>query len=260
MTHAARVTSLAISPIRGFRLSQLERVDLGPSGVTANRRFFLVDDDGRRYTATRGGELFQLKADWDERANRLHVTLLSGRRISAVVRLGDPVVTPFFGGRPVSGRFVLGPWSEAISEHVGRPLRLVQIDTPGTAFPPGREVSLVSEASLSALAKQAGVNAVDGRRFRMLITIAGCAAHAEDDWIGRQLGIGDAVVVIGGPIDRCAATTRHPDSGDVDLDTLRTIRAYRGAREARYVDFGVFARVIEPGRVRVGDRVEPSSA
>ena len=252
-----RVTSLAISPIRGFGLSQLDHAYLGAAGVTANRRFFLVDDDGRRYTATRGGELFQLGADWDEEANRLQVTLPSGRTISAVVRLGDPVVTPFFGGRPVSGRFVLGPWSEAISDHVGRGLRLVRIDTPGTAFPPGREVSLVSRASLAALAREARADSVDERRFRMLLEIDGCGPHEEDQWIGQTVRIGGAVVEIGGAVDRCAATTRNPDSGRPDLDTLRAIKGYRGLRDGKYVDFGVFARVVEPGEVRVGDRVEP---
>jgi MOSC N-terminal beta barrel domain len=113
MSAASRVTSLAIAPIRGFGLSQLEHAYLGPSGVTANRRFFLVDEDGRRYTATRGGELFRLAAAWDEDADRLDVTLPSGSSVGDAVRLGDPVVTPFFGGRQVNGRYVLGPWSEA---------------------------------------------------------------------------------------------------------------------------------------------------
>ena len=257
MTDAARVTAIAISPVRGFGLSQLAHVFLGLFGVTENRRFFLVDEDGRRYTATRGGELFQLQAAWDEEDSRLHVILPSGRSVTGVVRLGEPVVTPFFGGRPVSGRFVLGPWSEAISRHVGRALRLIQTDTPGIAFPPGREVSLVSRGSLSALSREANVDSVDGRRFRMLLEIDGCEPHEEDEWIGRAVRIGDAVVAIGGPVDRCAATTRHPVSGTPDLDTLRAIRGYRGQRDGKYVDFGVFARVVTPGDVRVGDRVEP---
>jgi uncharacterized protein YcbX len=254
---AARVTSIAISPIRGFGLSAPERVFLGPSGVTQNRRFFLVDDDGRRYTAMRGGEMFQLEAEWDEPAKVLHVTLPSAERVSGDVRLGDSVVTPFFGGRPVSGRFVLGPWSEAISDHVGRKLRLVRTDAPGSAFPPGREVSLVSRASLSALSREASVDVVDGRRFRMLLEIDGCGPHEEDDWIGRAVRIGDALVAIGGPVDRCVATTRNPVTGTADLDTLRAIKGYRGQRDGRYIDFGVFARVLEPGEVRVGDPVEP---
>jgi uncharacterized protein YcbX len=46
--------------------------------------------------------------------------------------------------------------------------------------------------------------------------------------------------------------------GAVDLDTLRLIKDYRGQRaDDGAILFGVYARVERPGRVRVGDRVEP---
>ena len=45
-------------------------------------------------------------------------------------------------------------------------------------------------------------------------------------------------------------------SGERDLDTLGLIRSYRGVRDGEAIDFGVYAQVIEPGRVRVGDPVE----
>jgi len=49
-------------------------------------------------------------------------------------------------------------------------------------------------------------------------------------------------------------TTRNPESGVVDLDTLRTIKGYRGLRDGD-IDFGIVGAVVEPGRVRVGDAV-----
>jgi len=58
-------------------------------------------------------------------------------------------------------------------------------------------------------------------------------------------------------VPRCAATTRDPDSGHRDLDTLRLIKEYRGVRDRVAIDFGVYASVEQPGRVRVGDSVEP---
>jgi uncharacterized protein YcbX len=42
-----------------------------------------------------------------------------------------------------------------------------------------------------------------------------------------------------------------------DLDTLRVIKGYRGVRDGEAIDFGVYAAVEQPGRVRVGDPVEP---
>jgi hypothetical protein len=249
------VAWLSVNPVRGFALRRRDAVDLEAHGVRENRRFFLVDGDGRRFTLSRAGELAGLAADWDELSGRLVVSLPDGTSVGAAVELGEPVRTEFAGPRTVHGRLVLGPWSDAISTCVGRPLRLVQTDEPGAAFPPGRPVSLVSKASLDELAGHAGVEAVDSRRFRMLIGLDGCKAHEEDTWVGSRIRVGAVVLDVGGPIDRCAATTRNPETGEVDLDTLRAIKNYRGLRDGKHADFGVFASVVEPGRVRIGDEV-----
>ena len=57
------------------------------------------------------------------------------------------------------------------------------------------------------------------------------------------------------PDARCAITTQDPDTGERDLDTLRTIISYRGLREGKHADFGVLGEVAQPGRIRLGDRV-----
>jgi hypothetical protein len=91
----------------------------------------------------------------------------------------------------------------------------------------------------------------------MLFTLSGCREHEEDEWDGRSLRIGEAVVRAGGPVDRCAMTTRDPDTGERDLDTLGLIKRYRGLSERRTIDFGVYAEIERPGTVRVGDTVAP---
>ena len=40
-----------------------------------------------------------------------------------------------------------------------------------------------------------------------------------------------------------------------DFDALRAIKAYRGLRNGKHVDFGVYGDVEQPGRIRVGDPV-----
>jgi uncharacterized protein YcbX len=81
--------------------------------------------------------------------------------------------------------------------------------------------------------------------------------HEEDQWVGADVRIGEAVVRVREQVARCAITTKNPDTGERDLDTLRAIKGYRGVREGNHVDFGVYGEVVEPGRVRVGDPVEP---
>jgi hypothetical protein len=39
-----------------------------------------------------------------------------------------------------------------------------------------------------------------GRRFRMLFEIDGVDAHEEDDWIGTEVRIGEATILINGDV------------------------------------------------------------
>jgi uncharacterized protein YcbX len=117
---------------------------------------------------------------------------------------------------------------------------------------------MLSEASLEELRRRAGRDErVDPRRFRMLIGIGGVGPHEEDDWLGRRVQVGEAVVRLHKQVARCAITTQNPKTGTRDFDTLREIKAYRGVRAEKEIDFGVFGAVAEPGRVRLGDAIEP---
>ena len=184
------------------------------------------------------------------------LTFPDGRVVEGEVELADPVVTDFWGHR-VEGRVVAGPWGEALGGFAGRAVRLVKADMPAGAID-AEPLTLVSSESVAEAAHQVGVDQVDSRRFRMLLEIEGCAPHEEDTWFGRHVRIGETVIEIGGPVPRCATTTRDPSTGQRDLDTLREIAAYRGRRGGKDIDFGVYAQVVRPGRVRVGDTVEPS--
>jgi hypothetical protein len=251
----ARVAWLAVSPIRGTALAPRDEIRLETWGVADNRRFFLVDDDGRRYTLTRAGELAAVEADYDPDIERLSVRFPTGERAEGTVELGEPVASEFFGPRTVTGRVVSGPWAAAFSDLSGRRLRLVKLDRPGQAHARETTASLVSQASLDELGRHAGAT-IDARRFRMLIGIDGVGAHEEDGWVGGQVAVGEAVLAPTDALARCAITTRHPETGEVDLDTLRVISSYRGVQDGD-IDLGIVATVMTPGRVRVGDAVAP---
>jgi uncharacterized protein YcbX len=122
----------------------------------------------------------------------------------------------------------------------------------------GASVSVVSSGTLDRLAREAGEERIDGRRFRMLFGIDGVEPHAEDGWVGRRVAFGDAVVRLQALVGRCAVTTHDPDTGVPDLDTLRILTGYRSHVESdEPLPIGVWGGVEQPGRVRVGDPVEP---
>ena len=132
-------------------------------------------------------------------------------------------------------------------------VHLVRTDEPGA----GCDVhvgTLVSRASCERLGDELGAE-VDGRRFRMLFELDGTGAHEEDTW--ERVRIGEAIVRVAGPVPRCAVTTQDPDTGVRTLDTLAGIKSYRGLRDGKQLDFGVYFDVVEPGRVRGGDAVQP---
>ena len=247
------VARFSIAPVRSLAMLHPDEIDLTEVGVVEDRRFYLIDDRDRLMDRTVIGELVQIAAWTDPGGTRLRLAFPDGTVIDEEVRLGAPVETPIYDRTGV-GNIVEGPWSEALSAFAGRPLRLIRCAQPGGTRL-GNPASLVSDGSLRVLAANAGQPAIDARRFRMLMELSGAEPHEEDGWLGRRIAIGDAILHVRKACARCAITTQDPDTGVRDLDTLRTIIAYRGLREGKKADFGVLADVVQPGRVRLGDEV-----
>jgi uncharacterized protein YcbX len=252
MPHVAR---LSIAPVRSLGLVHPDEVAISTVGVAEDRRFYLVDATNRLIDRLVVGELVQITSATDAGGTWLRLTMPDGTVIEDEVRVTEPIETPMYG-RTAVGHVVEGPWAEPLSAFTGREVRVVRCDQPaGTRA--GNPTSLIGDGTLQRLARQLGVDAIDGRRFRMLIELQGAVEHEEDGWIGGEIAIGDAVLRVTKPDARCAITTQHPETGVRDLDTLRGIIAYRGLREGKHADLGVLADVTAPGRVRLGDEVVP---
>jgi uncharacterized protein YcbX len=258
---AATVTRISVAPVKSLGLVHPDEVLLERGGVRGNRRFWLVDESGRLFNNKRNGPMVRVASEWDEDTRVLALTFPDGSRVEGTVELGDRVDAVMYR-QPHPSRRVVGPWEDAIARHVGQPLTLLWAEQHavdrGWA---GGTVSLVSLASLERLRAEAGASGpVDGRRFRMLFEIDGVAAHEEDDWLGTEVQVGEATIVLNGDVGRCVVTSHDPDTGVTDLDTLGTLAAYRREGRNEPLPFGVYGAVVQPGRVRVGDAVVPSRA
>jgi uncharacterized protein YcbX len=250
---------ISVAPVKGLALRSLHEAELTPVGVKGDRLFHLVGDDGRLANRKQVAALAGIVAEAGDEGRVLRLRFPDGTEVAGEPVDGPPVTTAFYG-RPVEGRVVEGPWGDALSAYTGRSLRLVRV-TPGEAHDrgPGAAVSIVSTASLERLRGAAGIDEpVDQRRFRMLLGVSGAEPHEEDGWLGREVAIGSAVVRPLSHVGRCAVTTQDPDTGEVTLDTLHVLRAYRGDVETEEpLPFGVWGEVVVPGRIAVGDPVEP---
>jgi uncharacterized protein YcbX len=255
----AAVSWISVTPVKGLRVQARDEVDVTVDGVPGDRAFFLVDERGAMVSATRIGPLVAVVADHDAHEGTLALRFPDGGEVAGSIELGErePVR---FGGLNMSASPVLGEFSAALTEHCGDgALRLFAAPPERPGVDRGRigAVTLLSVASLQRLREQAGESdPVDPRRFRMTFGVDGLEPHEEDTWLERDVRVGDALVRITGNVGRCAATTRQPDTGVVDFKTLHHLRAYRHeVPTTEPLPFGVHARVLEPGRVRLGDAV-----
>ena len=251
-----RVTRLSTTPVKGLALHHPDSIRVDETGAVGDRIFFLADPRPSLVSVAKSGALMGIKAEYDAPTRRL--TLRDGEAVLAddEVRLAEEIDADFFAFRTAPGRIVEGPFAAILSERAGRPLELVK----GTDALRGHDVeplTLLGQGSIDQLSHVAR-QPVDSRRFRMLIEFDGGLPHVEDTWLGKTIQIGDATLVGGGPVQRCAGTTRHPDTGVVDLKTLALIGEYRGRQDSVFgpgFNFGVYARCVVPGEIRVGDDV-----
>jgi len=256
---AGRIARINLAPVKGLGLVHPARVQLGLQGASGDRRFHLVDADGRMLNGKRRGELVQVEPEHDPDADVLRLRLPGGRVVAGPVELGEPIETSFFG-RPVTGRVVEGPFAAALGELAGMPLRLIRPDAPGAAADRGHTISLVSRGSLEGLSADAGLpEPLDGRRFRMSLELEGLPAYAEDAWVGRRIRIGTATAVVRGNVGRCLVTSQDPDRGVPDVDTLGALAAFRGELETTEpLPLGIWGEIVEPGAAALGDEVAPA--
>jgi uncharacterized protein len=248
----AVVAALHLAPVKGLRLVPVDAVAIGPSGPAGDRAFHLREPDGGIALTIRNPRLVQVVPAWEPERSQLALTFPDGTRVAGPVARGARVTTAFYDDRPVAGHLVEGPFAAALSAHAGRPLQLVVHDD-GESGGDVQPMSLMSSASLRALGASLGGD-VDGRRFRMTITIDGGPAWEEHGWVGRDVRVGDAVLRVDSLCERCVVTTRDPDDGRRDAPVLKALAGLRGKDD---VTFGVWCDVVAPGRVRLGDPVEP---
>jgi len=249
---SARVDRLAIAPVKGMRFTAADALELGSTGAAGDRAFLVVDAVSHELViSTRTPQLVQIVPALDARSRTLSLRFPGGSEVSAVVEPGASATTANYAGRPIRGRLVEGPLADAVSEHLGRRVALLERDAEDRGADDA-PVTLMSAASLAALAPELDGAVPDARRFRMTIAIDGVAAWEEHGWGGREIAVGEAVLRGIEPVRRCALTTCHPEEGRRDAPVLKALASLRGPRD---VTFGLWCEVLRPGRVRVGDAV-----
>ena len=104
---------------------------------------------------------------------------------------------------------------------------------------------------MHALAEAVG-SEVDERRFRMNVVLDGLDPWEELGWVGRSIRLGGTEFKVTGPVVRCLATHASPQSGERDIDVMKTLTSAFGQEEPT---IGVLAVPRGGGELAPGDEV-----
>lgn len=260
------LSALAIHPVKSCAPLHLDAATVEPRGLAGDRRWMVVDADGRFLT---GRQLPRL-------------VLLAARAHDGGLALAAPGMPSLVVGAPAAGaaRRAVSVWKDAVdaaagpaeadawlSRFLGRPVHLVAMDPPArravdakyardgdeVSFADGYPLLLIGQSSLDALNARLA-QPVPMSRFRPNLVVAGAAAHAEDAW--RRVRIGGIEFELVKDCTRCVFTTVDAERGDFDPtgEPLRTLVIYR--RGPAGVTFGRNVIARGSGTLRVGDAVE----
>lgn len=251
----AVVSMLRVAPVKGLATVEPDHVTIDEQGVAEDRRLFLLDAAGGVVTLRSDPHLIQVTPALDLDRGTIEVALPDGSRASSRLADATTPATAHLYGKDRAGRVLDGAVAEALSSVAGKPIRVVVADRTGVGWDEG-PVSILGRASAEAVGGER-----DRRRYRMLVELEGTEPYEEDSWVGRDVRLGEAVVLVTHQLQRCAIITQSPVTGDKDWEGLHALAATRGRD---LLCLGVIAEVVTPGRVSIGDEVAgekvPSSA
>lgn len=265
-----RVASLHYYPVKGVRAVDCEKASFDERGFTHDRRWLIVDADHQSLTQRDHAVIAQIIATPIE--NGLCLTLGT-----------DSIEIPFPDDSQRSAFKVWSTTVEALdagdaaaawlSGILGRPARLCHMDdgavrmTPEkwsapvpTSFADIHPFLITTTASLDALnaaIAEKGGAPIGMERFRPNIVIEGASPWAEDQW--GAVKIGDNVLDLIIPCDRCVVTTKDQKSGEtMGKEPLRTLAEIHRSTDEKITGalFGWRAQPREAGVLQVGDSVE----
>ena len=124
---------------------------------------------------------------------------------------------------------------------------------PRGTFFDGAIIHLITTATLSQLHEAYPKGRFEPQRFRpniLVDTSEGTKGFVEQSWIGKTVKIGDVQLAITGSCGRCVMTTLPQGDLPKDNGILRT------AVQHNEGNVGVYAKVVQGGMVKRGDRVK----
>jgi uncharacterized protein YcbX len=227
------IRQLGRYPVKSMRGESLPGATLTLQGVAADRRYAFVQTASRSsfpwFTARELPELL---------CYRTCVEQAGPQEVEVTVTAPDGKKFPIKSDE----------LRQALEARFGRELFLLHDYRGSYDVAP---ISLISCQTVTRIAEESDTKE-DGARFRpnLLVDLNGGDAFDELNWVGRILRVGDAARIAITEVDqRCMMITLDPASATPSPAVLRcVVQQHKQCA-------GVYATVLAPGEVRVGDTV-----
>jgi uncharacterized protein len=273
-TGGVRLVSIHIYPMKAARAVDLDESVVEPWGLAGDRRWLLVDEDGRFVSQREEPSRARVVVSYGPTAGTISLSAAGfpGGRVAAPAAAdgtsANLLKVTVWGSTALAA--AAGPdGDEWFSAYLGRPVRLVYLDDPTrrpvdpeygqdgdvVSFADGYPLLLTSTASLDELGRwltEDGGQPVPMTRFRPSAVVAGAPPWAEDRW--RRIRIGAVEFRVVKPCGRCVVTTTDQITGEVGSQPLKMLGRRR--RFGQELVFGQNMIPDGPGGIRVGDPVE----
>ena len=269
------VAELLRHPLKSAQAEDLQQAEVQAGGLRGDRRWACVDaGDGTLGSAKhpqRWGALLQVGVRTEERAGE-HACVLdvAGREVLAGTRTADEALSGVLGRdvrltrvvpeRPRLHRRLpdeaglVPDWLAGVDPGQEMVTPVAGARPQGDRFLDFGALHLVTTGALTALAGHLGRAGVDARPFRPNLVLDAPG----DPSPGQVLRLGELVLRVLLPTSRCVVPGLGPD-GRVDRELLAALGRHHRVQvgdHGRAACFGVYAEVLRPGRVEVGQRVD----
>jgi len=272
------VTALRRYPVKSMLGENVDASDVTFTGLARDRRLAVVSRTTGKIASAKFPRLWRdlltISAAADEAGpdDAVRITLPEGKTVSSSAADIDGILSDLIG-EPVTLTATPPPGASldrAVPEAVLRdgvdaqvPAELMEL---GGGAPPGTFVDfaplhLLTTSALDRIAELSPQGTADLERYRPNIVIRTTASgFTENDWLDRNLRIGDDIVVrVIARTPRCAVPTLAHGALPRDTDALRVLARHNRVKPLDSLDpepcAGVYAQVLRPGHIRTGDPV-----
>jgi len=271
------VTTLRRYPVKSMLGEDLQAGEVSRSGLAGDRRLAVVSRRTGKIASAKyprlWREMLTLSAEATEgREVAALITLPDGKTVRSTDADVDGILSGLLDepvtltATPPAGASLDRAVPEAVlRDGIAAPVPATLIEI-GAAAPPGTFVDfaplhLITTATLDRIAELSPYGRADLERYRPNVVIGtGGSGFTENDWLGRELRVGaDLVLRVIARTPRCAIPTLAHGRLPRDAEALRIVA--RNNRVSPLPDAdpepcaGVYAEVLQPGRISTGDPV-----